>query len=291
MSKSILDRYHDPALDDMTPDEMSKWMRRITEGHNPTHPKNLNWFGQPHVIAQIQPFMESSIAFPHTLLLSEPGLGKSHLAEWIAAQRGDAFEEILAPTEPEKLPMMGIVLIDEIHLQRKPEPLFQSMKMDTPTIMGATTRPELIDKAFRSRFFLELYLHRYTSDEMKELIDAELDASDEMLDILSTAAAGNPRQAKRLAEVARRLDTDNPAEVLAACQITADGLTDLHLRYLKALRDAHRPMGLTQLATILYADETTLRGLEPLLLDYHLIDLNSNGRSLTRNGAAYAKGL
>lgn len=291
MSKSALDRYHDTRLDDMNGDELSKWMRRITDGYKPDLPARVEWYGQPHLIAQITPFLNSGLGFPHTLILGEPGLGKTHLAMWIASNRGEPFEELLAPVDPGNLPMSGVALIDEIHMQRKPEPLFQAMKETEPTIIGATTRPELVDKAFRSRFFLELYLERYTSKEMHDLIGAELETTEECLDVLSTAAAGNPRQAKRLAEVARRLDTTNPADILDACQITVDGLTGLHLRYLETLADASRPMGLTQLSTVMYADETTVRGLEPLLIDYNLINLNSNGRSLTRKGASYARGL
>lgn len=250
------------------------------------------WFGQKEVMTQVEPFLEHKDPFPNTILLGEPGLGKTHLAQYIAFRRNEYFEEYLAPVNPEQLPPYGIVLVDEVHRQTKPEPLFKVMAQTSPTIIAATTRPEAVDKAFRSRFFLELYLKPYKASAMKELIAMELPNADEnSLTVLSTAAAGNPRQAKRLAEVARRLDTTDPHEILQACQITADGLTDRHIDYLRTLDLIGKPTGLSQLATLLYADEMSVKIIERLLLEEDLVDLKSTGRTLTRTGRKYLEEL
>lgn len=275
----------------MTDEEMNKWMRRISDGHDAGLPRDIVWVGQPHVIAQIKPFIEAKKQFPHTLILGEPGLGKTQLAKWVAQERVEPFEELLAPVTVEDMPMNGIVLIDEVHLQRTPERLFRFMLEEAVSVLAASTRPENIDKAFRSRFFFELHLHRYTAKEMRELIAMEVETTEEMLDILSTASAGNPRQAKKLAEFVRFLDEDDPARVLEAAQISADGLTGQHMEYLKVLLKVGKPVGLTQLSTSLYSDEGTVRGLEPLLLDENLIEYRPNGRALTRKGKNYAQGL
>lgn len=275
----------------MTDEEMNKWMRRISDGHTADLPRDIVWVGQPHVIAQIKPFIEAKKQFPHTLILGEPGLGKTNLAKWIAQERVEPFEELLAPVSVEDMPMTGIVLIDEVHLQRTPERLFKFMLEESVSVLAASTRPENIDKAFRSRFFFELHLHRYTVKEMRELITMEIETTEEMLDILSSASAGNPRQAKKLAEFVRFLDEDDPARVLEAAQISADGLTGQHMEYLKVLLKVGKPVGLTQLSTSLYSDEGTVRGLEPLLLDENLIEYRPNGRALTRKGKNYAQGL
>ena len=112
---------------------------------------------------------------------------------------------------------------------------------------------------------------------------------DESVEVLAKAAAGNPRQAERIVETAKGLDTHDPETVLSTCRITADGLTDLHLRYLEALTDLRRPVGLNQLATVLWSDEQTVRETERLLLEYGLVELSSSGRSLTRNGKRYVE--
>lgn len=262
------------------------WMRRIDEAIANASPV-IPWYGQEDLMAQIEPFMEGLDAFPHTLLMGEPGLGKTHLARYIAGARKESFEEILAPVEIEQLPNGGIVLIDEAHLQRRPEPLFRQLEKEYPTIIAATTRPELLDKAFRSRFFLDLHFRRYSDDAMLEMIQDETNLAEETQKILATAAAGNPRQAKRLIAVSKKLGIDQPELILSACRITVDGLTDMHLRYLEAAGRTGRPVGLTQLANVMYADETTVRGLEPLLIEYELIELKSNGRILTRKGTQF----
>lgn len=247
------------------------------------------WYGQESLITQITPFMESDRPFPHIILLGEPGLGKSHLARYIAYKRNETFEEILAPVDPITMPTRGIVLLDEVHRQRSPELLFEGMKQEAPTIFAATARPDLVDRAFRSRFFLELHMKPYTAESMTALIGNRIRASKETLELLGTAAGGNPRQAEKIAEVAIRLDTDDPAEILAICQITADGLTIDHIEYLKLLNKLKKPVGVSQIVTLSYSDEQTIKTTERVLLEFDLIQLSQNGRKITRAGIDYIK--
>lgn len=271
----------------MTTNETSiDWMRQIDELIENT-PSIIPWYGQPDLMAQIDPFLNSSSPFPHTILFGDPGLGKTHLARYIAGVRGEPFEELLAPVEPEQMPASGIVLLDEVHLQRRPEPLFRQLEADSPTILAASTRPELVEKAFRSRFFLELHFRKYSDAAMLEMVQDETSLSEETQRILATAAAGNPRQAKRLITVSRKLGIDKAEMILSACRISVNGLTDMHFHYLEALGRTSRPTGLAQLATLMYADEVTARSLEPLLIEYDLIELKPNGRVLTRKGRSF----
>lgn len=248
-----------------------------------------SWYGQENLINQIHPFMESELPFPHTILLGEPGLGKSHLARYIAFKRDETFEEMLAPVDPITMPTRGIILLDEVHRQRSPEVLFEGMRHEIPTVIATTARPELVDRAFRSRFFLELHIRPYTAESMTELIGSRIDASDETLELLGTAAAGNPRQAEKIAEVARRLDTDDPEKILTTCQITADGLTSDHIEYLRLLNKIKKPVGVSQIVTLSYSDEQTIKTTERVLLEFDLIQLSQNGRKITRAGMDYIK--
>lgn len=243
-------------------------------------------------MAQIRPFLDHDDPFPHSIVFGEPGLGKTHLARYIAYERNEPFVELLAPAQPDTLPTNGIVLLDEVHRQRNPEPLFEQLAQSIPTIFAATTKAEAVDKAFRSRFFLELHFQPYTEESMRELIKSHIKgASKTALDIFASASAGNPRQALRLVEVSKRLETTDPEEVLQACQINADGLTSLHMKYLQTLHRMGKPTGASQLATVMYADETTIKGIERLLLENDLIKLTPTGRVITSRGTAYVKAL
>jgi len=274
-----------------TPAERKAWSRRVL-GLDPeplSGPRRqLMFFGQEEVLGQVAPFVKRKAAFPHTLILGEPGIGKTRLARWIANQRGEVFEEVMSPAKPEDLPRVGIVLLDEIHRQNRPEWLFPTMESATVTILGATTRPEQLEPAFASRFFLKLYLSRYSEEAMVEMTKFLIPkANEDSVDIYAGASAGNPRQLERIVAVAKELGANNVEEVLSTVRITGDGLTDIHLRLLKALRKGNRPMGLNTIAVILYLDESTVKQHERLLIEYDLIELRSNGRQITRAGKQY----
>lgn len=250
------------------------------------------FLGQDAIKEQIAPFLENPEPFPNALLLGEPGIGKTQLARWIAAQRDEGFQEYLCPVAPTQLDTT-IVLLDECHKQSSPEPLFEMMENRHVTVLGATTRPAQLDPAFRSRFFLELHLMPYPVEEMKEIVshlsDGELDET--QLLTFASASAGNPRQAERIMLTAKRMGSLDPATVLSTCKITGDGLTDMHLRYLDVLSGMRRPVGLAQLATLMYSDAQTIQNTERVLLQYGLIDLAPNGRVISTKGRTYLRKL
>ena len=248
----------------------------------------LRFFGQEEVLGQVAPFIERKAPFPHTLILGEPGIGKTRLARWIADQREEPFEELMSPAKPEDLPTKGIILLDEAHRQNRPEWLFPVMESATVTILGATTRPEQLEPAFASRFFLTLYLNRYSENAMVEMVQFLLPGADDVsVSIYAGASAGNPRQLERIVAVAEQLGANEAELVLSAIRVTGDGLTDVHMRLLRVLRKGNRPMGLGTIAVMLYLDESTVKQHERLLIEYDLVELRSNGRLITKAGKQY----
>ena len=271
--------------------EIMAWSTSVLEEIAREHeaPQGIHLIGQQVVRSQIKPYL-NAVTFPHSLILGPPGIGKTHLARWIAAKRGDPFEEFLAPVRAEQLPQDGMVLIDEAHRQGRPEFLFPLMEKGLVTLMAATTRPELLDPAFVSRFTLRLDLDLLAQEDMETLIAQYLD-TDADVSKLATAAAGNPRQAERIAKTARALDSLDPELILEAVRINADGLDDVHLKILRTMRRISRPVGVAQIATMLYTSEQDIKEHERLLMHYDLIDLTAGGRMLTKKGQKYADAI
>jgi Holliday junction resolvasome RuvABC ATP-dependent DNA helicase subunit len=268
---------------------LMNWSRRVL-GYDQEVPfihSGFVFFGQQSAKEQIEPFVDRNETFPNTLILGQPGIGKTRLARWIAARRGSLFEELLCPVNPDDLPPSGIVLLDECHKQRHPEYLFPMMEKQEITILGATTRPEVLEPAFKSRFLLVLHLKRYEEEAMIDMANDLLEMSEESAELYASASAGNPRQLERILAVAKELGPSAHEAVLRACRITGDGLTEYHLDVLRALHKAGRPIGLSTLASMIYSDEQSVKDHEQLLVEVDLIELRSNGRILSRMGKKY----
>jgi Holliday junction resolvasome RuvABC ATP-dependent DNA helicase subunit len=269
------------------------WMKHlIGEVENSPPQIEVRFFGQESLKEQVTPFLTAT-RFPHTLIYGEPGIGKTAFAKWVAWSRQEPFEDFLAPVKPEQLPHMGLALLDEAHRQRNPEWLFPVMEKGSITLMAATTKPEALDAAFRDRFFLRLHINRYGVGAMKEIVLHMTDQqiTEPNLTTLATASAGNPRQAERMVKTGIGLGTFDAKLVLTACHITADGLTELHVRYLRQLHQLNRPTGVATLSTLLYTDDQTIKEAERLLLDHDLVSLTNTGRELTGKGKRYVERL
>jgi len=250
-------------------------------------PRVEGFFGQSAAKEQIAPFIRRIEAFPNTLILGRPGIGKTRMARWIASQRQEPFEEFLCPVNPDALPSDGIIMLDEAHRQKHPEWLWSIMESDSASVLAATTRPELLESAFKSRFILTIYLKRYTDESMIDMGHNILGMTNEDAAVYAGASAGNPRQLELILAVAKELGPEKHEAVLKACRITGDGLTEFHVDVLKALQRTGRPIGLSSLASVLYSDEQTVREHEQLLVEYELVSLLSNGRVLSRQGTKY----
>lgn len=267
----------------------NKWSHSIlSEATKEELPKGVVFLGQPNLRAKIKPFLESR-TFPHTLLVGMPGSGKTNLARYVAQELDTSFQEMTAPVNLQRLAVNGVTLIDEAHMQKNPEMLYKLMESSPRrTMIAATSRPEKMDDAWRSRFTLQLVLGDYSHEGMVEIGRHLIPkANKTALTVFASASGGNPRQLERIARVANDIGPNDVEKVLSTLEVTADGLTQTHLAYLRCLTNIGRPVGLTQLAALTYSGEEELRGAERLLIKLDMIELGQGGRTLTDTGERY----
>ena len=202
-------------------------------------PKTLaDYIGQPRVREQLDIFIAAARgrgdSLDHTLVFGPPGLGKTTLANIIAAEMDVDIKSTSGPVLERagdlaamltNLQPGDVLFIDEIH--RLPAaveevlypamedfqldimigegPAARSIKLDLPrfTLVGATTRAGLLTSPLRDRFGIVQRLEFYAIDELTEIVtrsarllgvEAEAAGAAEV----ARRARGTPRIANRL---------------------------------------------------------------------------------------------
>jgi Holliday junction DNA helicase RuvB len=240
-------------------------------------PKRLDEFiGQARLRRNLRVLIEAARArreaLDHVLFAGPPGLGKTTLAQIVAAELGVGFRMTSGPViaragdlaaQLTNLQPRDVLFIDEIHrlapaveeilypameefqldLMIGEGPAARSVRIDLPpfTLVGATTRTGLLTTPLRDRFGIHARLGFYDAEELCAIITRGagllgLAMTDEGADEIARRARGTPRVATRLLRRVRDFaEVDGHAAVDAAIADRALGELEVDRLGLDAL--------------------------------------------------------
>ena len=209
------------------------------EAERSLRPRRLDDFiGQERVKEQLHISLDAAKArgeaLDHVLLAGPPGLGKTSLAQIVAAELDVPFVQTAGPALERKgdvaalltaLEPRSVFFVDEIHrLNRALEETFypamedrrlpitigqgagaRVVTLDLPafTLVGATTRAGLLTTPLRDRFGLQHRFEPYRPDELARIVRRSADILGVVLDeegaeAIAARSRGTPRVANRL---------------------------------------------------------------------------------------------
>ncbi len=283
------------------------------------------------LIIQIEAAKTRGEALDHVLLYGPPGLGKTTLAGIISNEMGTHIRITSGPAIEKPSEMAAILnslqekdmlFIDEIHrLNRQVEEVLypamedfaidvmigkdssssaRSVRLPLPhfTLIGATTRADMLTAPLRDRFGEQFHMEFYTPDELSEVLlfsSKKLDVKIEKDAALELAkrSRGTPRIANRMLKRVRdyalvRYDgiitKDIAIEAMDLMSIDKLGLDNTDRMILETIikKFDGGPVGLDTLAAATGEDAGTLEDVyEPYLLKNGLLMRTPKGRVIT----------
>lgn len=267
----------------------------------------------------------------HVLFYGPPGTGKTTLSHIIARELNSDIKVVSAPTIERKGDLLGLLMslnegdvlfIDEIHRLNRAveETLYSAMedfKVDVVTgsgrttavtieippftLVGATTRLNLLTPPLRSRFGLVCRLELYSVPELVQIARSAgnrlgLEIDEDGLKLLARCSRGTPRiliqVLKRVRDYAvvhgwECINGEKVEKVLRELGIDSYGLDRLDRKILETIAEKFKggPVGLNTLATVLKEDTETIENVhEPYLIEMGFLVRTPRGRKITERG-------
>ncbi len=301
-------------------------------------PRSLaDYIGQEQVKQNLDIFLQAakqrSEPLEHVLIYGPPGLGKTTLAYIIAKEMGANIKTTSGPaiTKAGDLAAIltnmqagDILFIDEIHRLNKvieeilypamedcaidlilgKGPSAQTLRLELPrfTIIGATTRYNLLSSPLRDRFGMTFRLDFYRKDEVADIVRRSarllaLNLQDDAAIEISRRSRATPRVANRILKRVRDFSqvkgdggmitiaqTRQALELLGVDEV---GLEELDRQLLLALIEKFNggPVGLSTLAAAMQEEAGTIDEIyEPYLMQLGFLARTPRGRVVTERG-------
>ncbi|MBI2464349.1 Holliday junction branch migration DNA helicase RuvB [Candidatus Peregrinibacteria bacterium] len=305
-------------------------------------PKNLEeYIGQTEIKKNLSIFMQAAKkrkeALEHVLLSGPPGLGKTTLANIIAREMGVHIKITSGPALEKQGDLAAIItnlqegdvlFIDEIH-RLKPVieeilysamedfcidiiigkgPSARSMRLSLPrfTLIGATTKLNMLSAPLRDRFGNIFTLQFYKNEEIEKILQRSshilaCKLTKEAMIHLSKTSRQTPRIANRLlrrirdyAEVHNMEIIDETAtnETLDSLGVDILGLDHADRHILQTIIEKFHggPVGLNTISAAISEEQGTIEDIyEPFLLKLGFLERTPRGRIVTKRAYQHLK--